>query len=207
MNINTNIPGWHDPQTLRKVAYYASQVPVDGHILELGALFGRTTYALGFNKHTSVKLTTIDWWITYHLADFTINGMHDGLCGKDEPSYIHSRLSTAPDRIEGDDFYDIWKKFTAGINNHDHIRSSTQLLNSDFPMVDFIYHDAGHSYTDVYNDLTLWFPKLKHDGIIILDDYYRSQFPGLCDAVDVFVKENTLYTEMITNRNILLRRQ
>ena len=78
--------------------------------------------------------------------------------------------------------------------------------NLEFPMIDFIFHDAGHDYENVYNDLYHWFPKLKQEGIIIIDDY-DPQFPELIKAVDEFVAEQNLHTEMVTHRNILLRRK
>lgn len=47
--------------------------------------------------------------------------------------------------------------------------------------------DAGHDYENVYNDLNHWWPKLKNNGILILDDYDNILFPELVQAVDQFI--------------------
>lgn len=205
IKINNNIPGWNRPDALEAVGKLAAEVRDGGFILELGGFFGRTTYSLGHNKLPSVKLLTIDHWITYHFDDFE-NDIHDGNIGEEELKLYNSKISKNPDRITGVDFYDLFKAYTAGIPNAESIISDTKLSHEHIPMIDFIYHDADHSYDGVYTDLVHWFPKLKDDGIIVIDDYYESQFPDLCRAVDQFSKENNLTKIMITDRNILLKR-
>ncbi len=37
--------------------------------------------------------------------------------------------------------------------------------------LDFVYIDARHDYQGVLEDLTAWYPKVKHGGIISGDDY------------------------------------
>jgi hypothetical protein len=130
---------------------------------------------------------------------------HDGRCGNDQLALLNSKIIN--DFITGEDFIGLWKEFTKGITNIIGMRIPASSRNADFPMMDFIYHDAGHSYQDVYNDLNHWFPKLKQNGILIVDDYDSKNFPGVIQAVDQFVIENNLQTEMVTNRNILLRRK
>lgn len=205
--IDIKIPGWNTRNTLTVLAGYASAVPENGTILELGGFFGRTSYTLGMAKLPSVKLITVDWWRTYHLRDFVDIELHDNQCGFESLRLIEQHTRFNPDRIEGDDFLSLWKHYTRDIINNEYIRSNTSLCNLNFPLIDFIYHDAGHSYDEVYSDLNHWFPKLKDTGICILDDYMHHQFPGLVTAVDQFVSENNLYTEMVTERNILLRRK
>lgn len=207
MKLNIKIPGWNNTHILEVLGRYASEVPENGHILELGALFGRSTYVLGHNKKPSVKLTTIDIWPTLLMEDFITEKYHDGLAGKEEFALILERIKQDPERLEGEDFYELWKEFNKDIPNLHGIRASTNLYNVPFPIVDIIFHDAGHSYEDVYNDLIHWFPKLKPGGVVILDDYEIIQFPGVIQAVDQFAAENNLQTEMVTNRNILLRRK
>lgn len=204
MKLNTKIPGWNSQQILEVLARHANNVPENGHILELGALFGRSTYALGFNKKDSVKLTSIDIWPTIMFKNHIDVSWHDGECGAEELQLMTSKYKS--DRLEGSDFFDLWKEYTKGIVNNTGIQAYTNMSNSDFPVVDFIFHDAGHSYENVYEDLIHWFPKLKTDGSIIIDDY-DPQFSGVIKAVDQFVEENNLYKEMVTGRNILLKRQ
>lgn len=206
MKINTNIPGWNGKEILEIIATYASKVPENGNILELGALFGRSTYALGHNKHPSVKLTVIEIWPTILLDHHKVVNFHDDTCSQEEKLKILEKIKQNPERLESDDFYDLWRHWTQDIANMESIRGFTSMPNINFPMFDFIFHDAGHSYEDVYSDLNHWFSKLKPDGVIIIDDYERIHFPDLCRAVDQFITEKKLSFEMVTPRNILLKR-
>jgi len=195
-----NIPGWANRDILTALGKYSSLVDNNGVILEIGGLFGRSTYMMGSSKKSSVKLMTIDNWPT--MVNHTF---HDGLCGADQLTLLNSRI--VDNYITGEDFFGLWNEFTKGISNNIGMRMPADSPNTDFPMIDLIYHDAGHEYKEVYSDLNHWFPKLKQHGILIVDDYDPKNFPGVIQAVDQFVIENNLQTEMITNRNILLRRK
>ena len=164
MKINNNIPGWNNEEILIKIAQYAAAVPENGFILELGALFGRSTYALGHNKKDSVKLFTIDIWPTLLLENHTIINFHDGNCGIDELAKVTSKFSGNPPKLDGYDFYELWKEFTEGIVNSEGFKGYTNVPNLEFPMIDFIFHDAGHDYENVYNDLYHWF---RANGMIL----------------------------------------
>lgn len=208
LNINENIPGWNGKQILNLIAEHASLVPDNGTIVELGALFGRSTYALGHNKKESVKLFTIDIWTTIYL-DKHPKGIHDAnICGIAEALELESNFKKEPLRLEGSDYYKLWKKWTSGIHNLIPLPGRTSQSHTQIPLIDFIYHDANHTYDGVKEDLKHWWPKLKVGGILIIDDYER-QFVGLVDAVNEFVQANNLglETEMLpTNRNLLLRK-
>lgn len=195
-----NIPGWANKDILNALGVHSSQIEDNGVILEIGGLFGRSTYMIGHSKKPSVKLITIDNWPTMINSTF-----HDGRCGADQLILLNSKIEN--DFIEGADFFKLWKEFTKDIENNIGMRIPAESPNIDFPMIDFIYHDAGHEYEEVYSDLVHWFPKLKQNGILIVDDYDPASFPGVIQAVDQFATEHNLQTQMITNRNILLRRK
>jgi predicted O-methyltransferase YrrM len=202
--IDKNIPGWNGEEILIKIAEYAMSVNKDGNILELGALFGRTTYALGKNKDSSVKLFAVDCWPEIRFSDHEIVDFHDNTCNHENINILEQFVIDNPKRI---DSYKAWKYWTKDISNIENIRNLT--LNIDetkFPDFELIIHDAAHDYDNVYKDLVKWFPKLKKDGIMIIDDY-EPQFAGLMMAVDKYVSENDLETQMVTGRNILLRRK
>lgn len=205
--INMDIPGWNGLQILTEIAKTSSMVPEHGNILELGALFGRTTYAIGHNKQNNVNLYVIDCWPDILYANHTEVWFHDKLCGEIENKKIEFFVKKNPDRIDGQNFYDLWQHFTAGISNLFSYRNRTLMPNDDFPMFDLIIHDAGHTYDDVYNDLTHWLPKLKDDGCIIVDDYENVHFPDLVKAVDEFALKHDLNKVMVTGRNVKLTRK
>jgi hypothetical protein len=206
--INTDIPGWNARPILEILAGYASEISSNGKILELGALFGRTTYALGFNKKEDVELYVIDIWPDLLHKYHRTTHYHDNRCGAKELQMVKDSVSKDIDGIKGDDFFNLWKTFTDGIINKKSFRNYTSLDNTDFPMFDLIVHDAGHEFDDVYNDLTHWFPKLKPEGKLVVDDYDSKNFPGVIKAVDKFVEENNLSVEILpTNRNVLIKRK
>jgi predicted O-methyltransferase YrrM len=207
IKINNNIPGWNTPDILLYLGELVSKLPRRATILELGAFFGRTTYVLGHNKPPTAKLFTVDPWMTYELSYFTVQRLHDDNCGAEEKLMLEQSIKQDPERIDSEDFVRLWKHFTDGIPNLTAVQEYSPVYGREWPKFDFIYHDASHEYEFVYKDLCFWFPKLKDDRVMILDDYDRSQFPGLCDAVDQYVSENNLITRMITGRNIEIWRQ
>jgi predicted O-methyltransferase YrrM len=203
--INLKIPGWNNQQILNIIAELSNNVSEYGHILELGTLFGRTTYAIGHNKKQSVSLTSVDIFPEIHMSNHMVINFHDGAAGAEEMTLLNSKIVPDPDRLTSDGFVELFKHYTAGIHGMNTVRGFTTLDNKTFPMYDMIIHDASHDYPDVYNDLVHWFPKLKDNGIVVVDDY-DIEFPGVIDSVNKFVSENDLFTEMITGRNILIRR-
>lgn len=203
--INNNIPGWNGPEILKVLATHAAKVPKNGAILELGALFGRSTYVLGHNKDETVKLTVIDAWYQLYLGEQDISNFHDNKCSEEEKIRISSKITGNPKRIESDDFFALWKHYTLGIANLEGIKATTDIDNTKFIEYDLIVHDAGHSFDAVYDDLTHWLPKLKKHGSIIVDDYDPNGFSEVVDAVDKIITKYDLFHEMVTDRNILLR--
>ena len=200
---NHAIPGWNAPEILEVLAKYADSVEENGTIVELGGFFGRSTYTLGKNKKDSVNRVTLDVWPT-----LTMDQMCHPPGGVSESALMMSRFNGIPLTIKGDDFHNLWKYFTKGIVNNVGIKENVSTIQLGvFPMIDILYHDAGHTYRDVFTDLTRWLPKVKPNGTIIVDDYDKTNWPGVVQAVDEVVQANDLYTEMVTSRNILLKRK
>jgi predicted O-methyltransferase YrrM len=205
MKINSRIPGWNSNDILVILGKHAASIPENGLIVELGALFGRSTYVLGHNKKASVKLISIDIWPNLDKKNHTVVNYHDNDCGKEELELVLSKFNTNG-ILPGTEFYSLWKTFTADIVNIEGIRDFTNLDNTNYAPIDLIFHDASHEYEGVRDDLIHWFPKLKSDGIMIIDDY-EPQFPGVVRAVDEYIAEHDLEKEMVTHRNILIKRK
>ena len=55
--------------------------------------------------------------------------------------------------------------------------------------LDFAYIDGDHRYQAVLNDLHLWWPKVKHRGLLVGDDY-KFKFPGVMKAVEEFYAQH-----------------
>ena len=79
--------------------------------------------------------------------------------------------------------------------------NSNQLLKKmDMPQIDYVFLDGGHAYETVKNDLHYSKPVLDNNGTILCDDYNLSQAPGVKQAIDEFVTENSLKSEIIFER-------
>ena len=91
------------------------------------------------------------------------------------------------------------KKFKENI--HLIMGNSNQLLKKiDMSKIDYVFLDGGHAYETVKNDLYYSKPVLEDNGTILCDDYNLGHAPGVKKAIDEFVKENNLKSEIIFER-------
>jgi len=167
-NTPTNLPGWFSYQGL-----YDEMVDnaVGGEtFVEVGAWMGKSTNYMATkisDSQKDIKFTTIDTWKGTPDESYHINTV-DELGGDMFPQFI---------------------KNTVLSNNHTNIQTikDTSLNAANLfanNSIDFIMIDAGHSYTDVLNDLNIWYNKVKPGGIISGDDY--TVFGGVTRAADEF---------------------
>jgi hypothetical protein len=72
-------------------------------------------------------------------------------------------------------------------DRHDFIYQKSVEASSCFKdgSLDFIYIDGDHSEEAVFADLQAWWPKLRKDGLMGLDDY-NPNYPGLMNAAKRF---------------------
>ncbi len=109
-------------------------------------------------------------------------------------------------QVEGEEplnqyFFDQAKKETYDKfkNNHNvHILDLNSLAASSKyqdNFFDYIYIDAEHTYEAVTNDLKVWYPKLKKNGILFGDDYYWRE-------EDDTLSLHKAYQEFISKNNI-----
>jgi predicted O-methyltransferase YrrM len=91
------------------------------------------------------------------------------------------------------------KKFEKNIHL---IKGNSNLLlkKIDMSQIDYVFLDGGHAYETVRNDLHYSKPVLDNNGTILCDDYNLSQAPGVKQAIDEFVEENNLKSEIIFER-------
>ncbi|MDB0046470.1 class I SAM-dependent methyltransferase [Candidatus Pelagibacter sp.] len=94
---------------------------------------------------------------------------------------------------------DLLKKFEK--NAHLIKGNSNQLLKKiDMSKIDYVFLDGGHAYETVKNDLYYSKPVLDNNGTILCDDYNLSYAPGVKQAIDEFVTDNNLKSEIIFER-------
>ena len=94
---------------------------------------------------------------------------------------------------------DLLKKF----KNNIHLikgNSNNFLKKIDMSKIDYIFLDGGHAYETVKNDLNYSQAVLDNNGTILCDDYNLSYAPGVKLAIDEFVKNNDVKSEILFDR-------
>lgn len=66
---NLDIPGWMAETELREIERLAAEIPANGLIVEIGCLYGRSTYAWAKSCDPSVKVLVIDPFYEEHQRD------------------------------------------------------------------------------------------------------------------------------------------
>ena len=91
------------------------------------------------------------------------------------------------------------KKYT---NNIKLIAGDTNkvLKELDLQNIDFVFLDGGHAYETVKNDLMYSKPVLNNNGTILCDDYNLSYAPGVKQAIDEFIENNSVRSEILFDR-------
>ncbi|MDA8846623.1 class I SAM-dependent methyltransferase [Candidatus Pelagibacter sp.] len=91
------------------------------------------------------------------------------------------------------------KKFKENIHL---IKGNSNLIlkKMDMSQIDYVFLDGGHAYETVKNDLHYSKPVLDNNGTILCDDYNLSYAPGVKQAIDEFVNDNNLKSEIIFER-------
>lgn len=71
----------------------------------------------------------------------------------------------------------------------------------DDKTIDLIYIDGAHDYRSVFQDLQIWYPKIKKSGLIWGDDY---NWEGVQLALHDFAKENKLSVTVLEDNGWVL---
>ena len=85
--------------------------------------------------------------------------------------------------------------------------SNNLLKKMDMSKIDYVFLDGGHAYETVKNDLHYSKPVLDNNGTILCDDYNLSQAPGVKQAIDEFVTNNNLKSEIIFERFVKIQKK
>jgi predicted O-methyltransferase YrrM len=78
--------------------------------------------------------------------------------------------------------------------------SNKLLKKMNMSQIDYVFLDGGHAYETVKNDLQYSKPVLDNNGTILCDDYNLGHAPGIKKAIDEFVRDNNLKSEIIFER-------
>jgi len=159
------IPGWFIYKSLYDKM--VETAPFNSTFVEVGAWFGKSTnYLAGKIKESkkNIHFTTVDTFKGTPTEDLHLNIV---------------------DTFNGDIFYEFIEN-TVISNNYgkfDIIKDESKNAATQFSnqSIDYIMIDGGHSYTEVMDDIKIWYNKIKPGGVISGDDY--NIFQGVNDAV------------------------
>jgi predicted O-methyltransferase YrrM len=123
--------------------------------VELGAWKGRSTAFMGVeiaNSGKDIEFYSIDHW--------------------------HGSLEEIPHRVDEDvrlgRLYEVYLENIRCVKDYvKPIRSDSTEAAQQFAdqSVDFVYVDAGHTYTAVARDIAAWWPKVRLGGVLAGDDW------------------------------------
>jgi hypothetical protein len=164
------IPGWFSYKEIYD--RMVEKLPDGSNLVEVGSWLGKSTnYMADIIKKSKKKLnfTTVDTW----------KGTLD--------ESLHQSIVSS---FGGDIFYEFVDNtlHSNNYNTFNTIKDTSENASSQFQnsSLDFVLLDAGHSYTDVSNDLRYWYKKIKPGGFIAGDDYGTNIFTGVTKAVDEY---------------------
>ncbi|MEM9530705.1 MAG: class I SAM-dependent methyltransferase [Pseudomonadota bacterium] len=155
MPYNTSIPGQVSEFQLRAIETVAALVPEGGNVVEVGSLFGRSSWAWAKSVDASVTVHCIDPW----EKNLGVRAMERRLG-------ITYGLET-------------FLQFTEDCPNVQAHQGYSPKDFSDWTSeIDLYYEDAVHTDPMLARNLDFWTEKLRPAGIICGDDY-RPRFPDV----------------------------
>ena len=161
--IDMSIPGQMSRGELQALEKIARDVPEKGIVVELGSLYGRSSFTWGTTVRPSVSVYCIDpWerdrWIIELVEKST----------PDCPPFSHEQF----------------RRFTRGIPTITPIIGrSPQDVRSWSRKVDVYFDDSLHHNPGFRQNLYFWLRHMKPGGIMCGHDY-SAKWPDVCDEVD-----------------------
>ena len=159
--INKSIPGWMYPKELYWLAMLSSQVPPGGHIVEIGAWCGRSTYPLLHNRTPNTSITVVDTF-SYVIPYTKENLNFDNIEG--DTSMINSLISMA-------DTHKSWLPgFSKTIGHHDDFEvlvANSREFNKTKP-VNMVLVDGDHTNHIPTHDIDMFID--DPETLIVIDD-------------------------------------
>jgi hypothetical protein len=159
IRINRSIPQTMTEAGLHYLGRLARSVPQNGVIVEVGPLYGSSTWVLSHNADPSVKIYSIDTW---------------------EPApWIEKRL---PDALPFG--LDAFKHYIADCPNVTPIQGFSPDVVPDWnERIDLFFDDATHGDPGFSNNVNFFLPFVTDQGILCGDDY-ASGWPDIVRVVN-----------------------
>ncbi len=160
VELNSAIPGRMKMQELERLARLARAVPPNGCIVELGSMFGLSSYTLAKNAHPSVTVYCIDPWVRepWMLPDEEQSGQTASL------DTFRQNVSHLPNVIP-----------LQGYSPRDFIGWQRK--------IDLLFENSIHTNPILHQSLKFWTRFVRQGGLICGHDY-DDDFPDVKSEVE-----------------------
>lgn len=178
-----NIKGWFSFEAAMMITLihqYQSENDIAGDIFEIGVHHGRSSVFFAALLNESERLGVCD---IFESQKFNVSSSGNG----DQNTFVKNISQILPDSR-----FEIFKKY------------STELSVEEIGTNYRIFHiDGGHNSDEALSDLRLAISCIIPGGVIIVDDPFRTAWPGVTEAIVKFLKDNTKYTSFVVGFNKL----
>lgn len=161
------------PDVELALADFASAVPADEVIVELGVYHGHSALVMawGAKQGNGARVWGIDPWDT----EGNVYGEEFGLAS----ARAWARY---------------WAKGLGFANHVSLVQGFSHEVGADWsgPPVGLLFVDGDHTEEGARRDLVTWLPHLAPGAVIAVDDYVSPDYPGVAAAVDALVAEGVL---------------
>lgn len=173
-----------------QLAFLTTEVPMGGRLLEIGSGHGGSMATMMLGCLRGTMLTGVDPYLPYTEENVILDrGVQEGSAGR---------------------FFETiaFMKKIVGSRNVELICKPSAEAAKDHPpdSLDLLLVDGNHSYASCLEDLRLWWPTLKKDGLLLVHDY-ASRFPGVIRAVKEFEAEQKIRFHLPTRSTLLWGRK
>lgn len=209
----TRIPGQCDDKKLLSLAAITRILP-PGDVVEIGVLYGRSAYALGWlaEKYHIGSIICVDPW---QLEEMEVQD--------DNAAILNSKLVEI-------DSKKVFKVFIANavlLNNIGYIRKHSVDAIADYQRskkegylkseylgnvpvsgkISLLHVDGSHKYEEVWKDIKTWEPHIMSGGWLLLDDYVWSFGSGPQKAGDELIDTGKFDTAFCLSDTLFLRKK
>ena len=181
---NQDIPGFNNQQHLKSLMAFASSIPENSKVLEIGCAWGLSSWALMDSLPEGCKLHVCD---TFGLNGSQKQTHYNGVMKKNSnnPAIVYAmNLYMEKDHRTVYDYCASQHPKYFSVHKKTHQMKSIELLKQDSKW-DMVYLDGAHSYRNVKNEL-----KYLNGTQYLCGDDYHPAHDGVMRAVDEFLRNN-----------------
>ena len=209
-----SIPGDSDVGKLRALCDIARVLP-PGDLLEVGCLYGRSAFALGYlaSQYALGSMICVDPWNTAELTD-------QGVAA----AIINAELANTD--IDSEKIFRVFLNAVALLENVGYIRRTSEHACDEYDtairsgalhspelgsipvggQLSLLHIDANHRYDHVRRDVELWSPYLAEGGWLLLDDYVWAFGDGPRRVGDELLGSPLYDSAFVSGDTLFLRR-